>query len=1068
MRSNVGAIIVLTAISTLCFINIRADLPSSFDLRNIGAVTSVKDQSGGTCWTHGTMAAMESNLLMTGNWAAAGESGEPNLAEYHLDWWNGFNEHNNDDIDPPTGNGLTVHQGGDYRVASAYMTRGEGTVRDVDGQSFDSPPDRWGLDYHYYVAHDIEWYSAGEDLSNIDLIKTQIVAHGALATCMLSEGQYFDYYYNSHYQPPTSSSQPNHAIAIIGWDDNRMTQAPQRGAWLCKNSWGIYWGEYGYFWISYYDKHCAKHPEMGAISFQGVDKQEEGYYYHHFYYHDYHGWRDTKEDCLEAFNAFTARDDQLLESVSFFTAADGVSYTVRIYDDFDGTDLSNELYSASGTHSYTGFHTIDLPAPIELNSGNDFYVYVELSHGGHPYDCTSEVPVLLGASYRTTVESSAHPGESYYRDGGVWHDLYDFNSTANFCIKARAIELAPLPVRTRSVLDVGDGHSLYASWEAIDPTGIVEYRLFAQPLAGGPRDSTVAYSGDTAAIVSGLTEGVEYRLYVLAYDAQGRSSKTYEEGYGIPYSLPARPQDLAALPDYHAIKLTWSGNNTELDFSHYAIIRDGGLLPANVTGFEYIDNDYSLGSDLHSYMVVAMDIDGNISDTVGVEPVVTRAATLEPGRILAINRSSRINQHVVDEAVTGQFLNDALGGYDYVYVSDTAAGTGDDSLQVDLMEMIDYEVIVIGAESGRNDDLLAGGLLDTIGLYLDVGGKVIVFGRWGNLTTGDVADTVLFSTPMGNKPYETHFHMDMRILFLTSFVGTTLNSDLVGVHGQVPDYPDLAWDSLATLNHSAPWTAVTGIPCPSFVVMGDAAPEIIYTYDSRDDYSFSEGRPVGWRYHGSDYDYVFFEFPLSFMERTSAIGVLQTALAELSTSGPAAATVFDPDTLDLTQDPPATVTIYLGDFSDGKTAGDVDRGSVTVNDDLIPVSVSVLPSHPSFTGEALEIVLFTDDFAAGYYAIVGTAEKIYTVSWNYSGEPGSRIIFGLVTIIDTDFIPGDANGDFAVNIGDAVYMIDYIFKGGPPPEPLEVGDFNCDGDINVGDAVYLINFIFKGGPPPGC
>ncbi len=63
---------------------------------------------------------------------------------------------------------------------------------------------------------------------------------------------------------------------------------------------------------------------------------------------------------------------------------------------------------------------------------------------------------------------------------------------------------------------------------------------------------------------------------------------------------------------------------------------------------------------------------------------------------------------------------------------------------------------------------------------------------------------------------------------------------------------------------------------------------------------------------------------------------------------------------------------------------------------------------------------------------------------------------------------GDTNDDGTCNVGDAVFLINYVFKGGTAPDPVLSGDANCDGGSNVGDAVYIINFVFKGGTAPGC
>ena len=65
-------------------------------------------------------------------------------------------------------------------------------------------------------------------------------------------------------------------------------------------------------------------------------------------------------------------------------------------------------------------------------------------------------------------------------------------------------------------------------------------------------------------------------------------------------------------------------------------------------------------------------------------------------------------------------------------------------------------------------------------------------------------------------------------------------------------------------------------------------------------------------------------------------------------------------------------------------------------------------------------------------------------------------------------ICGDANGDGAINLGDAVFLITYAFRAGPAPDPLGKADVNYDGQVNVGDVVWLVRYAFLGDFPPVC
>lgn len=63
---------------------------------------------------------------------------------------------------------------------------------------------------------------------------------------------------------------------------------------------------------------------------------------------------------------------------------------------------------------------------------------------------------------------------------------------------------------------------------------------------------------------------------------------------------------------------------------------------------------------------------------------------------------------------------------------------------------------------------------------------------------------------------------------------------------------------------------------------------------------------------------------------------------------------------------------------------------------------------------------------------------------------------------------GDVDGSGSIDVADLTFLVDYLFRGGPPPDPEALGDLDCNGVINVADLTFMVDYLFRGGPAPSC
>jgi hypothetical protein len=139
-------------------------------------------------------------------------------------------------------------------------------------------------------------------------------------------------------------------------------------------------------------------------------------------------------------------------------------------------------------------------------------------------------------------------------------------------------------------------------------------------------------------------------------------------------------------------------------------------------------------------------------------------------------------------------------------------------------------------------------------------------------------------------------------------------------------------------------------------------------------------------------------------------------------------------------------------------------------------TIIIIAANESFTAEVISGQLphgWNLDPTTGVVSGISydTGQYAFTVQATDAIESGYLDTATYSILVENmGYGPGDANLDGQANVGDAVFLIGYIFSGGAAPEYPNFADVNADCSINVGDAVYIISYVFSGGPEPqqGC
>jgi len=395
--------------------------PATFDWRTSANVTTVKDQSTcGTCWIFGTLAAVESKVLI-------GESAAFNFSEQNVACC----------TDPSW---VYLTKPPDYRCNGGGWSWLAADTLSKKGTRLEAcdPYDTGTINTE--TCNDTcttTKYVTGYRLVALTTadIKNAVYNHGPVSVAMYMDSYYYNSTTNVYYY--TGTQTPNHLVCIVGWDDN-VAHPGGAGAWIVKNSWGTDWGgtcgygsEKGYFYLAY---ESGNMEEAAYYEYRDYSASEKIYYWDEAGWVGSLGYKTGDKTYAWMANVFNMTGSGTLTHVDFWTTSNNASYEINVYRDGDPVDgLDNLLTSQSGTAQEAGYYSIALNSSVSVSVGQQYTIAVKMTTPGYDFPLPAEYG-LTG-----TCDPPIQTSVSYARhtDTGTWADLAP---NYNACLRARVSE----------------------------------------------------------------------------------------------------------------------------------------------------------------------------------------------------------------------------------------------------------------------------------------------------------------------------------------------------------------------------------------------------------------------------------------------------------------------------------------------------------------------------------------------------------------------------------------------------------------------------------------------------